>query len=577
MGSLLSSRALLIFLAFLDVHGLNQGQSSGPFLRSKRANSFLLEEVLQGNLERECVEEVCNYEEAREVFEDHQKTATFWAEYYDGDQCRSAPCGNGGNCTDLVGGFHCSCPAPFSGKTCELGPDSRAQAGPDQDYHYVPDSAPQFREPGLCRTSGPSSCEQLCSASEFSFRCSCLSGFRLKSDSKHCEPEVEFPCGQIPVQLQSNSSRYLCTGPQCPWQVSVLDSKGFQLCWGNLLGPSIVLTSAHCLQTHLGQDLSPGQIFIRPSGQRRALQVWSVDIHERFSLARHDYDLALLQTPLPLDLGPALYHLCIPAHRDHAENVLMHAGKALLVGRQGYRGRSMKLDECRRNELQHELSNKMFCLKAHRAKQEPGQIQDWTIDRALNQRHNRDQRPNRVVQQNGHEERQRPNVSQTETVQDNQTAHPHQHQPGLEQNPPDSNNTRQIQDQQKVESHLTPNGPDQDGLNHDQIGLLHNSSQPTQSGPNQDKQNLQPHPEEPGINQYGHTSPELSRVRPLLQGLPVVSVDRGTAYLVGLLTSTAPAGDGDTQVLVFTKLSRHMTWLQRHLGHTTPPPLIPRL
>lgn len=44
------------------------------FLRSKRANQFLVEEILQGNLERECREELCNYEEAREYFENDAKT-----------------------------------------------------------------------------------------------------------------------------------------------------------------------------------------------------------------------------------------------------------------------------------------------------------------------------------------------------------------------------------------------------------------------------------------------------------------------------------------------------------------------
>lgn len=44
------------------------------FLRSKRANTFLVEEILQGNLERECYEELCNHEEAREYFEDDAKT-----------------------------------------------------------------------------------------------------------------------------------------------------------------------------------------------------------------------------------------------------------------------------------------------------------------------------------------------------------------------------------------------------------------------------------------------------------------------------------------------------------------------
>lgn len=49
-------------------------QAQNVFLRSKRANLFLVEEILQGNLERECYEELCNYEEAREYFEDNDKT-----------------------------------------------------------------------------------------------------------------------------------------------------------------------------------------------------------------------------------------------------------------------------------------------------------------------------------------------------------------------------------------------------------------------------------------------------------------------------------------------------------------------
>uniref|UniRef100_A0A8C5SW94 Gla domain-containing protein n=1 Tax=Laticauda laticaudata TaxID=8630 RepID=A0A8C5SW94_LATLA len=44
--------------------------------RYKRFNSGRLEEVLQGNLERECLEEVCNFEEAREIFENDEKTVS---------------------------------------------------------------------------------------------------------------------------------------------------------------------------------------------------------------------------------------------------------------------------------------------------------------------------------------------------------------------------------------------------------------------------------------------------------------------------------------------------------------------
>ncbi|XP_023187475.1 transmembrane gamma-carboxyglutamic acid protein 4 [Xiphophorus maculatus] len=45
------------------------------------ANRFDFEMFVPGNLERECREEVCNYEEAREVFENIPQTDAFWKEY----------------------------------------------------------------------------------------------------------------------------------------------------------------------------------------------------------------------------------------------------------------------------------------------------------------------------------------------------------------------------------------------------------------------------------------------------------------------------------------------------------------
>lgn len=41
--------------------------------RLRRANSFL-EEMKQGNIQRECREEICTFEEAREAFENDEKT-----------------------------------------------------------------------------------------------------------------------------------------------------------------------------------------------------------------------------------------------------------------------------------------------------------------------------------------------------------------------------------------------------------------------------------------------------------------------------------------------------------------------
>ncbi|KAE8593730.1 hypothetical protein XENTR_v10019288 [Xenopus tropicalis] len=68
-----------------------QNPERGVFLEGSEANTFFVRRLLYnnwdfelvtpGNLERECYEEVCNYEEARECFEDDQKTQTFWKTY----------------------------------------------------------------------------------------------------------------------------------------------------------------------------------------------------------------------------------------------------------------------------------------------------------------------------------------------------------------------------------------------------------------------------------------------------------------------------------------------------------------
>ncbi|XP_044281979.1 transmembrane gamma-carboxyglutamic acid protein 4 isoform X2 [Varanus komodoensis] len=44
-------------------------------------NRFDFELFIQGNLERECYEEQCDFEEAREYFGDLKKTMSFWKEY----------------------------------------------------------------------------------------------------------------------------------------------------------------------------------------------------------------------------------------------------------------------------------------------------------------------------------------------------------------------------------------------------------------------------------------------------------------------------------------------------------------
>lgn len=56
-------------------------EANSVLQRLRRANSNRLEEFIPGNLERECIEEKCSFEEAREVFENTEKTVSITAHH----------------------------------------------------------------------------------------------------------------------------------------------------------------------------------------------------------------------------------------------------------------------------------------------------------------------------------------------------------------------------------------------------------------------------------------------------------------------------------------------------------------
>ncbi|KAI1241641.1 Coagulation factor VII, partial [Lamprotornis superbus] len=158
-------------------------ESADKFLeRTKRANSFL-EELKKGNIERECNEERCSKEEAREAFEDQEKTEEFWNIYVDGNQCSSNPCHYGGHCKDGIGSYTCTCLDGYQGKNCE------------------------FVIPKFCRINN-GDCEQFCSIRRDGRKdvvCSCADGYVLAEDGKHCVATVKYPCGKIFVARKKRS------------------------------------------------------------------------------------------------------------------------------------------------------------------------------------------------------------------------------------------------------------------------------------------------------------------------------------------------------------------------------------
>lgn len=156
--------------------------------RQRRYNSGHLEEIMhKDNLERECKEEICSFEEAREVFENNEKTMEFWAGYIDGDQCRPNPCQNDGACQDGIGSYICWCESSFSGKNCEIEVAKQCSINNGGCSHF-------------CKMQGEIPV------------CRCAAGYSLDQDKSSCKPTGPFSCGQ--VNLSPTSSNRFFVNPR---------------------------------------------------------------------------------------------------------------------------------------------------------------------------------------------------------------------------------------------------------------------------------------------------------------------------------------------------------------------------
>ncbi|KAJ7310430.1 hypothetical protein JRQ81_007345 [Phrynocephalus forsythii] len=233
-----------------------------------------LEELLAGDLERECLEEVCNFEEAREVFEDDQRTLIFWKKYTD-----SSCSANNGGCKQI----------------CENSSTGRAV-------------------------------------------CSCVSGYRLKEDQKSCEPTVSFPCGRItapevkvPRSPDTTDVLQKMSGPtpqstrlkrevvdmnsvkgEVPWQVYMYSLEGKGFCGGALIDDKWVVTAAHCL-LHQHHTILAGEyntdVFERTEQLRRIVRTIP---HPAYNVSKkYQNDIALLELDSPLRRSKYVTPICL--------------------------------------------------------------------------------------------------------------------------------------------------------------------------------------------------------------------------------------------------------------------------
>jgi len=202
--------------------GINKLVANEYLTRRSRANNDLFEEFQSGSLERECVEEICVYEEVSEAFEgkDNYQAKLFWRQTT--NRCRyDAPenlCNpkNTRKCLNKWNSKICICRTGWTGNTCnvdenECNSDNNKQiceklgehfrcvnseggyaCACKQGYEEVKDEETGSRKCvniNEClngKASRGHNCEQVCVDTPGSFVCGCKPGFKLQKNGKNC-------------------------------------------------------------------------------------------------------------------------------------------------------------------------------------------------------------------------------------------------------------------------------------------------------------------------------------------------------------------------------------------------------
>ncbi|KAM9820244.1 uncharacterized protein ACB057_000846 [Neosynchiropus ocellatus] len=283
-------------------------QDANLLLRQRRANSGFLEELKQGNLERECREEICDYEEAREVFEDDAKTRQFWLTYEGKDPCQVNPCKNNGTCVNAGPSYECQCADGFEGRYCQT----------------------VFEDTLKCLYKN-GQCVHFCDGSGQRRKCSCAHSYMLGEDGRDCIAEVEFPCGELPPSMDQSligQTRLVganhCPKGECPWQV-LIQLGGLSHCGGALIRPDWVITAAHCVQGKLPANLTVvlGEHHLDDlDSTEQYSPVSMVIVHKDYVPSTGESDIALVRLERPPTLSRYILPVCLPT-RDFAERELL--------------------------------------------------------------------------------------------------------------------------------------------------------------------------------------------------------------------------------------------------------------
>ncbi|XP_061900107.1 coagulation factor X-like [Entelurus aequoreus] len=356
----------------------------GVLSRHARANTGVLEELWEGNLERECMEERCDAEEVREIFEDDGKTTEFWSSYIPGKHCRHRPCKNEGTCKESGDSsyYSCTCQNGFTGTNCEIALFKRCDINNGDCMHF-------------------------CKSGSTGVTCTCSTGYKLMPDQTSCQAEAKFPCGLTALTAMGARSRSLfssndtsvrhnnatptTTAPpataatespvgqngstanepptitvpawmeemvdtlkekipdvrarimggdevfpgEIPWQAALYYTREKKVfCGGSILSERWVITAAHCLDDLLGHFVvRVGEYNVNtPDIKQRDYQVAEKHIYPSYKpFTDYNNDLALLRLHEPIVYSTRVRPICI-GPREFTEALVMNASPATVSG-----------------------------------------------------------------------------------------------------------------------------------------------------------------------------------------------------------------------------------------------------
>uniref|UniRef100_H3B6B5 Protein C, inactivator of coagulation factors Va and VIIIa n=1 Tax=Latimeria chalumnae TaxID=7897 RepID=H3B6B5_LATCH len=308
-----------------------QKEEASRVLRIQKRANYFLEEILPGDLERECYEEACSFEEANEIYQTREKTMEFWYFYKGLHPCERNPCVNKGICKQQHYDYICLCPPLFTGKQCEL-----------EVVHCW------YNNGG---------CQQYCTDNTESLNvtCSCAKGYKLGEDGKSCEKSDRYACGiRLAEDLKTRSildeeplfnnsaeapevnqtgladngtdadqassladSRvvggWLCHRGSCPWQVLLYNQHGQGFCGGSLINHQWIVTASHCFDSVLPHHVTLGDFDkLHREVHEQKILVDRVVLHPNYNPVNYDNDIALVQLKGTATYSDYVIPICLP-------------------------------------------------------------------------------------------------------------------------------------------------------------------------------------------------------------------------------------------------------------------------